>query len=74
VCPTNDEHDAFAALAVGAIDRLHRIARLILGSDDRTADAFQESLTAAWLHIRAVRPEIDSMPGSIGCSSTSIPS
>jgi RNA polymerase sigma-70 factor (ECF subfamily) len=51
----NGDHDAFAALAGGAYDRLHRTARLILRSDDRAADAVQESLTAAWLHIRAVR-------------------
>ena len=49
------DHDAFTALAAGALDRLHRTARLILRSDDRAADAVQESLLAAWLHIRAVR-------------------
>jgi RNA polymerase sigma-70 factor (ECF subfamily) len=49
------DHDAFTALAAGAFDRLHRTARLILRSDDRAADAVQESLMAAWLHIRAVR-------------------
>ena len=51
----NGDHDAFSALAADAFDRLHRTARLILRSDDRAADAVQESLTAAWLHIRAVR-------------------
>jgi RNA polymerase sigma-70 factor (ECF subfamily) len=49
------DHDAFTALAAEAIDGLHRTARLILRSDDRAADAVQESLLAAWLHIRAVR-------------------
>jgi RNA polymerase sigma-70 factor (ECF subfamily) len=49
------DHDAFTVLAAGAFDRLHRTARLILRSDDRAADAVQESLMAAWLHIRAVR-------------------
>ena len=49
------DHDAFAALAAGAFDRLHRTARLILRSDDRASDAVQESLLAAWLHIGAVR-------------------
>jgi RNA polymerase sigma-70 factor (ECF subfamily) len=49
------DHDAFTALAASAIGRLHRTARLILRSDDRAADAVQESLTSAWLHIRAVR-------------------
>jgi RNA polymerase sigma factor (sigma-70 family) len=49
------DHDAFTALVAGAFDRLYRTARLILRSDDRAADAVQESLMAAWLHIRAVR-------------------
>ena len=49
------DHDAFTALAAEAFDRLHRTARLILRSDDRAADAVQESLMAAWLHIRAIR-------------------
>ena len=51
----NGDKDAFTALAVAAFDGLHRTARLILRSDDRAADAVQESLTSAWLHIRAVR-------------------
>jgi RNA polymerase sigma-70 factor (ECF subfamily) len=51
----NGDHDAFTALAAGAFDRLQRTARLILRNDDRAADAVQESLMAAWLHIRAVR-------------------
>jgi RNA polymerase sigma-70 factor (ECF subfamily) len=49
------DHEAFTALATSAFDRLHRTARLILRSDDRAADAVQESLMAAWLHIRAIR-------------------
>jgi RNA polymerase sigma factor (sigma-70 family) len=49
------DHDAFAALAADAIGGLHRTARLILRSDDLAADAVQEALTSAWLHIRAVR-------------------
>jgi RNA polymerase sigma-70 factor (ECF subfamily) len=49
------DHDAFATLAVDAADHLHRTARLILRSDDRAADAVQETLINAWLHIRAVR-------------------
>ena len=51
----NGDRDAFTALAEDAAERLHRTARLILRSDDRAADAVQESLMAAWLHIRAVR-------------------
>ena len=49
------DHDAFTALAAGALDGLHRTARLILRSDDRAADAVQDSLLSAWLHIRSVR-------------------
>ena len=49
------DYDAFTALAAGSLDRLHRIARLILRSDELAADAVQEALLAAWLHIRAVR-------------------
>ncbi len=52
---TSGEHDAFTELAAGAFDHLHRTARLILRSDDLAADAVQEALMAAWLHIRAVR-------------------
>jgi RNA polymerase sigma-70 factor, ECF subfamily len=49
------DHAAFALLAERAFDRLHRTARLILRRDDLAADAVQEALMAAWLHIRAVR-------------------
>ena len=49
------DHDAFSALATGAISRLHRTARLILRDDDRAHDAVQDALTTAWLDIRAVR-------------------
>ena len=49
------DHDAFTALAAEALDGLHRTARLILRSDDRAADAVQESLLAAWVYIRSVR-------------------
>jgi len=51
----NGDHDAFTALAADAFDRLHRTARLILRSDDLAADAVQEALVSAWIHIRAVR-------------------
>ena len=46
---------AFEALAADAIGRLYRTASLILRSNDRAADAVQEALTSAWVHIRAVR-------------------
>ena len=49
------DHDAFTALAAEAFDRLHRTARLILRGDDLAADAVQEALISAWIHIRAVR-------------------
>lgn len=49
------DHDAFSTLAAGAVGRLHRTAWLILRSDADAADAVQESLLAAWLHIAAVR-------------------
>lgn len=47
--------DAFAMLAAEAFGQLYRTASLILRSNDRAADAVQEALTAAWVHIRAVR-------------------
>ena len=47
--------DAFATLAADAFGRLYRTASLILRSQDRAADAVQEALTNAWVHIRAVR-------------------
>ena len=46
---------AFEALAADAFGRLYRTASLILRSNDRAADAVQEALTSAWIHIRAVR-------------------
>jgi RNA polymerase sigma-70 factor, ECF subfamily len=49
------DHDAFVALAAAAYDRLQGIARLILRDENAAADAVQEALTSAWLHIRAVR-------------------
>jgi len=52
---SNGDHDAFAQLVGEVVDRLHRTARLILRSDEQAADAVQEALLSAWLHIRAVR-------------------
>jgi RNA polymerase sigma-70 factor (ECF subfamily) len=49
------DHAAFAAVATEAYDPLYRTARLILRSEDAAADAVQETLVSAWLHIRAVR-------------------
>jgi len=49
------DRDAFVALAGAAYNRLIGIARLILRDEDAAADAAQEALTSAWLHIRSVR-------------------
>jgi len=49
------DHDAFSTLAAGAVHRLHRTAWLILRNDTDAADAVQEALLSAWLHIAAVR-------------------
>ena len=49
------ERDAFTALADEAANRLTRTARLILRDDAEAADAVQDALIAAWMHIRAVR-------------------
>ncbi len=59
---TTGDQDAFTALAAEAFERLHRTARLILRSDDAAADAVQEALVSAWLHIRAVR-DLDRFDG-----------
>lgn len=49
------DHEAFTALAAGALSRLHRTARLILRDDERASDAVQEALTSAWVDIRGLR-------------------
>jgi RNA polymerase sigma-70 factor (ECF subfamily) len=49
------DHEAFSAVAASGFDRLTRTARLILRDDDEAADAVQEALVAAWIHIRSVR-------------------
>jgi RNA polymerase sigma-70 factor, ECF subfamily len=55
ILASTGDHDAFVGLADASLGRLHRTARLILRSDERAADAVQEALLSAWLHIRAVR-------------------
>jgi RNA polymerase sigma-70 factor, ECF subfamily len=52
------DHDAFSELATGSIERLLRIARLIVRDDDRAQDAVQDALVTAWLNIRGLR-EVD---------------
>jgi RNA polymerase sigma-70 factor (ECF subfamily) len=49
------DREAFSQLAAGAFVQLYRTARLIVRDDDRAADAVQEALLSAWLHIGAVR-------------------
>lgn len=49
------DREAFSTLVATSFDQLFRTARLILRDDDRAADAVQEALLSAWLHIRAVR-------------------
>ena len=51
----NGDHEAFAQLAAAAFDQLVRTARLILRDNECAADAVQEAMLSAWLHIRAVR-------------------
>jgi RNA polymerase sigma-70 factor (ECF subfamily) len=47
--------EAFSAMTVACSDRLFAIARLILRSDDRAADAVQDALVRAWLDIRGLK-------------------
>lgn len=49
------DQDAFSRLVETSYGSLFRMARLILRDDDRAADAVQDALLSAWLHIRAVR-------------------
>ena len=49
------DHDAFSELAGRSIERLLRVARLIVRDDDRAQDAVQEALVTAWLNVRALR-------------------
>lgn len=49
------DHDAFSQLAAGSIERLVRLARLIVRDRDRADDAVQDALVTAWLDIRGLR-------------------
>jgi RNA polymerase sigma-70 factor (ECF subfamily) len=47
--------EAYSTLTAGRVDRLYSTARLIVGNDDRAADAVQDALLNAWLDLRALR-------------------
>ncbi|MEP7158245.1 MAG: RNA polymerase sigma factor [Chloroflexota bacterium] len=47
--------EAYSALTARTTDRLYAAARLILGDNDRAADAVQDTLLQAWLDLRALR-------------------
>src|SRR4051812_22755202 len=49
------DHDAFSELAAVSIERLLRVARLIVRDDDRAQDAVQDALVMGWLNIRGLR-------------------
>jgi RNA polymerase sigma-70 factor, ECF subfamily len=49
------DHDAFSELAAGSIERLVRLARLIVRDDHRADDAVQQALITAWLDLRGLR-------------------
>ena len=49
------DHDAFAALASAAINRLDGAARLILRDPDKAKDAVQETLVRAWRDLPTLR-------------------
>lgn len=49
------DHDAFARLVEGSVDRLYTVANLILRDADRAQDAVQEALVSAWRDLPALR-------------------
>jgi RNA polymerase sigma-70 factor (ECF subfamily) len=49
------DHEAFARLVDGSLDRLFTLAVLILHDADRAQDAVQEALVSAWRDLRALR-------------------
>lgn len=49
------DHDAFCAIARGALGRLYATARLVLHDSERAEDAVQEALITAWRDIRGLR-------------------
>jgi RNA polymerase sigma-70 factor (ECF subfamily) len=49
------DRDAFDRLAMRVIDRLYRIARLILRDTERAEDAVQEALVRCWRDLPSLR-------------------
>jgi len=49
------DHDAFAALAAGSIDRLYRVARMILRDGTLAEDVVQDTLLEAWRGLPGLR-------------------
>jgi RNA polymerase sigma-70 factor (ECF subfamily) len=49
------DRDAFDTLAMRAVDRLYRVARLILRDTERAEDAVQEALVRCWRDLPSLR-------------------
>src|SRR5262245_43371662 len=49
------DRDAFDRVAMQVVDRLYRVARLILRDTELAEDAVQETLVRAWRDLRALR-------------------
>lgn len=49
------DHDAFAELAAASIDRLYRVARLIVRDHGLAEDAVQDTLLQAWQGLPGLR-------------------
>ena len=49
------DHEAFSVLAVGSVDRLYAVARLILRDTDLAEDATQDALIRAWRDLPTLR-------------------
>lgn len=49
------DRDAFDRLAMRAVDRLYRVARLILRDTERAEDAVQEALVRCWRDLPSLR-------------------
>src|SRR5687768_2797722 len=52
---TKGDHEAFSAIASGAIGRLMAVARLILHDEDQAQDAVQDALVDAWRGLHGLR-------------------